>query len=128
MVKPNFSPAESDSILDGQCQMLLLFLLGWKLSLKSYLSTGTLCKGGEPFVVFLFRGDPLIKNGAIIVFALIWKGLCESKGKALAPEYEGQLFDPLVHYITSAIAPWSLVLNKPVNPEALYQFITQCVP
>ena len=27
-------------------------------------------------------------------------------------------------YITSAIAPWSLVLNKPVNPEPLYQFLT----
>ena len=36
--------------------------------------------------------------------------------------------DPLTHSITSVIAPLSLELNKPVNPEVLYQFITLGLP
>ena len=30
----------------------------------------------------------------------------------------------MFHYITSVVAPGSLALKKPVNPKALYQFIT----
>ena len=38
---------------------------------------------------------------------------------------EGATCDPPINYLTCIIAPWSLVFNKPANPEALYQFITQ---
>ena len=41
--------------------------------------------------------------------------------------WEGQLVYPIICYATSLIAPWSLVLNKPVHPEALYQFITKAL-
>ena len=38
---------------------------------------------------------------------------------------EEQLVDPLIHYITSVIALWSLILNKPENPDPCSYFITQ---
>ena len=36
----------------------------------------------------------------------------------------GDVDDPLIHHITSSIAPGSLVLNKPANPELSYLFVT----
>ena len=36
----------------------------------------------------------------------------------------GQLANPPIAYLTSVIVPRSSVLNKPVNPESLYQSIT----
>ena len=39
--------------------------------------------------------------------------------------WEEQLVDPLIYYKASVIAPWSSVLNKPVNPEPCYYSITQ---
>ena len=34
--------------------------------------------------------------------------------------WKEQLADPVIHYLTSVIAPWSSELNKPVNSEPCY--------
>ena len=48
-----------------------------------------------------------------------WDKLQSEKAFVRIPQSVWQFVDPLTHYITSVFGPWSLVLNKPVNPEAL---------